>query len=152
MQMQATFTRKRKANHSDAAFAEQFAALGRKAQSVSLALTSGTATKAQLRQEGYPYARQALRDNLRLKQRGSRPRLPINKQTEALQRSLRVTTLKQGSEWVLRVRFGGPHVLVLLPGGLKYMVDRGFWGQLRKEVAPFSRASVRTVTSQAFTG
>ncbi len=97
----------------------------------ALRLTSGAVSSETLAKMGHPYGRRRGGAGRRGKQRGSLARLPINRQSGGLQKSLRVFRRKsaQGVTW--RLQFTSPSAAVLTPGGTAKMVARGFWRALK---------------------
>ena len=98
----------------------------------AIRLTSGDVSSAQLRREGHPFGRSFTGNRRRGRQRGTRARLPINKQSGELQKSLRVFRRISGEGVTFQLQFTSPHAVVLSPGGTSKMVARGFWTALRK--------------------
>jgi hypothetical protein len=95
-------------------------------------LTSGTVSSETLRAMGHPFARKATKGRRKGAQRGSLPRLPINRQTGDLQKSLRVFRRWQGNTVAYQLQFTSPHSVVLTPGGTDRMVARGFWSAMKQ--------------------
>lgn len=148
MQMQATFTRKRKRINLARSLSVQTAQVAQQAKAIAIELTSGSVSTAQLQAMGHPFARR----NRQRKARVSLPKLPINVQSGALQKSLRVFSARTGGETAFRVQFTSPHAVVLTPGGTAQMVSRGFWPEMRKRVGPISRRALGRVTKAALQG
>jgi len=102
-------------------------------------LTSGTTSTAQLREMGHPFSRRRARSRGGIRKAlasAGIAKLPINRQTGRLQRSLRV--MRDGEGW--RIQFVAPHAkFVLAPGGTRKMVARGFWPEMRKRFKPRNR-------------
>lgn len=99
-------------------------------------MTSGRVSTATLRKLGHPFSRAKGRRfkggvKARVASLGV-PKLPINRQTGRLQRSLRMTKVAGGIQ-SYRLEFMTPHAkYVLAQGGTKKMVARGFWTEARK--------------------
>jgi len=99
-------------------------------------LTSGRVSTRTLRKLGHPFSRNKGRAfkggvNARVAAIGI-PKLPINRQTERLQQSLRMTKVAGGIQ-SYRIEFLAPHAkYVLAQGGTKKMVAREFWTAMRK--------------------
>lgn len=89
----------------------------------ALKLTSGSVSTKQLRRMGHPFSRRRPQ---------AFPRLPINKQTGELQRSLRVFRRFDARGLTYQLQFTSPHAIVTRPYGTAVMVARGFWAELRK--------------------
>lgn len=97
---------------------------------------------------GYPYGRESVGGGKRGPQRqslqfvrgkkqpisrGYLPRLPINKQRGTVMRALRVRLTVKASEYEIRVSFQRTKALwVLVPGGTRRMVARGFLRELHR--------------------
>lgn len=96
-------------------------------------LTSGTVTAKQLRREGHPFGRSfsGTQRGGNARGRRRRPRLPINRQTGHLQRS-RYLSGPTGGNKRYRLGHNAPHArFVLRPGGTRFMVDRGYFAEIR---------------------
>lgn len=98
-------------------------------------LTSGRVSTATLRRLGHPFSRRRARGfkggvKGRVASIGV-PKLPINRQTGQLQRSLRMTSVPGGIQ-SYRLEFLAPHAkYVLAQRGTRKMVARGFWTAVR---------------------
>lgn len=89
----------------------------------AIKLTSGSVSTKQLRRMGHPFSRRRPQ---------AFPRLPINRQSGQLQKSLRVFRRFDARGLTYQLQFTSPHAVVLRPGGTAIMVARGFWAELRK--------------------
>lgn len=121
---------------------------GLKAEAIkpAIALTSGTISAAQMAEAGHPFARRSRDRTGRLKRGrtaeiravrraiGRLPRLPINRQSGELQKSLKVTVRSGGGVWRLYLDTNSPHAIVLSPQGTKTMVPRGFVEELQRRM------------------
>lgn len=99
-------------------------------------MTSGRVSTRTLRKLGHPFSRtRAKRFKGGVKARVTSlgiPKLPINRQTGRLQRSLRMTKVSGGIQ-SYRLEFMAPHAkYVLAQRGTRKMVARGFWTEARK--------------------
>lgn len=113
-----------------------------KARERALLLTSGTVSSATLAEMGHPFGRNPAKGRRKGSMRGNLPRLPINRQTGALQKSLRIIPTPSG--W--RLQFTAPHSpFILAPGGTRKMVARGFWSALRSYMAPSLRRELKNL-------
>jgi len=99
-------------------------------------MTSGKVKTTTLRRLGHPFSRSRARKfkggvNARINSIGV-PKLPINRQTGRLQRSLSMKQVPGGIQ-SYRLEFSAAHAkYVLAQGGTKKMVARGFWTEARK--------------------
>jgi hypothetical protein len=90
----------------------------------AIKLTSGTVSTAQLRAMGHPFAR---------RHPGSLARLPINRQSGGLQRSIRIMPRTVAGEEGFQLQFTSPHSkYVLRRMGTRKMVARGFWSEMKR--------------------
>lgn len=116
-------------------------------------LTSGNVSTKQLRRKGHPFARS--RSLVRTTGKGGRrspvPKLPINRQTGRLRRSLTVHKRYDGPRGqVIVLYFAAPHArFVLALGGTRRMVARGFWRELMKRSRMAQLRSRRRFRSKA---
>ena len=127
----------------------QSIAEGLKAEAIkpALELTSGRVTKKQLAEAGHPFARSNRTAAGRLKRGATREvraarkslgriaKLPINKHSGALQRSLHIRVRSGGGTWKLYSYSNHPHAVVLSPDGTPTMVPRGFVEALSKRLS-----------------
>lgn len=100
-------------------------------------MTSGRVSTRTLRKLGHPFSRsKAKRFKGGVKARVASlgvPRMPINRQTGRLQRSLKMTRVPGGIQ-SYRLEFLAPHAkYVLAQQGTRKMVARGFWTEARKK-------------------
>lgn len=120
-----------------------------------IALASGTISSRELARRGHPFGRRRGRISLTLntsgrsaKYRGRAgvvptPLLPINRQTGALVKSLRVIPESGIGLQSYRAQFTAPHAkFVLAKGGTRRMVARGYWPELRKRFQPKNRQMI----------
>ena len=95
-------------------------------------LTGGKVTRRELRRMGHPFAKTGTRG----RQRRRLDRLPINRQTGRLQKSIRQRRLGFGAETRWEIGFdrskAGRSLYVLSRGGTKRMVPRGFEAEIAK--------------------
>lgn len=105
----------------------------------ALELTSGNISTEQLARMGHPFARSSRTPGGRLRRgrsaevrqarrlAGRIARLPVNRQSGALQRSLKMI-VRSGGEgvWRLTLETNHPHAVVLAPAGTTHMIPRGF--------------------------
>ena len=124
---------KKRAQNVKRSLTIEAASLVRGQKEEALKLTSGTVSSKRLAQMGHPFGRVATGNRRKGRMRGSLPRLPINRQSGALQQSLRVFHRAEGGDMVWRLQFMAPHAkFVLAVGGTRKMVARGFYAALRK--------------------
>lgn len=120
---------------------------------VAIQQTSGQISSAELRRRGHPFGRGMGRRNLKRGLRGGvrgvAPKLPINAQTGALRRSWRLFRRTAAHGLVYQLQPTHPHAIVLLPGGTKRMVARGFWTTMRQEFRKRNRLAVQRMRYQA---
>lgn len=109
-------------------------------------LTSGTTAQSTLTAAGHPFRKDRLRGiGQRIAATGrsllsSFPLLPINQQSGALLRGWRIFTRFSSSGPIYRLQnIARNRQFVLMPGGTKHMVDRGFWAELNRRVLPKAR-------------
>ena len=113
----------------------------------AIALTSGSITTKQLRQMDHPFARRNRTPQGRLRpSRSARitaarqsvgriAKLPINRQTGALQKAIKVNVRSTaGTRWRVSLVINHPHAVVLSPQGTRYMIPRGFAEELTRRM------------------
>jgi len=113
----------------------------------AIALTSGSITTKQLAEADHPFARRNRSAAGRLRPGRTReirearrsvgrfPKLPINKQTGALQRAIRIQARQAGEGvWRLYIDVNHPHAAVLSPQGTRHMIPRGFVEELQRRM------------------
>jgi len=102
---------------------------------IAIELTSGTISTEELRRLDHPFSRR--RPNARI------PKLPINKQTGALQDALRIVRQVKGNSVQLFLRVNHPHAIVLNKDGTSRMVPRGFIEAFAKRTRGILQNAVR---------
>jgi hypothetical protein len=112
----------------------------------AIALTSGTISTKQLADMDHPFARRnrtaqgRLRPGRSAEIRAARKsvgrigKLPINRQSGALQKSMQIQIRSSGDVWRLYFYTNHPHAVVLSPKGTKHMVPRGFLEELTRRM------------------
>lgn len=112
-------------------------------------LVSGTVSSRELARLGHPFARRSRTAGGRGRARGSLARLPINVQSGQLRESLRVFRRARAGGTAFQLQFTSPHAIVLLPGGTRQMVARGFWTALNAFARPRLLARHKAAKRQA---
>jgi hypothetical protein len=113
----------------------------------AMQLTSGAITTKQLAEADHPFARRNRSASGRLRRGSTReirearravgrfPKLPINRQTGALQRAIRIQSRQAGEGvWRLYIDVNHPHAAVLSPQGTRHMIPRGFVEELQRRM------------------
>lgn len=112
----------------------------------AIALASGNISTKQLTDAGHPFARRNRLSSGRLRRGRTREirqarknigriaKLPINRQTGALQRSMEIRVKSTKDSWKLFFYTDHPHAVVLTPQGTRYMIARGFVEELTKRM------------------
>jgi hypothetical protein len=116
--------------------------LVRQMREEALLLTSGRTSTAMLRAARHPFRRKK-RHLIKMHYQ----KLPINRQTGRLQKSLRVFRRDSQGRQVIRLQFTAPHSAhVLADGGTRSMIARGFRSVLRarylREVETMSKQTL----------
>lgn len=140
-------------NNLARAVSDGMAKLASQANTKALGLTSGSVSTAQLIRMGHPFGRRAVRPGRggRGRIRGNLPRLPINKQTGDLQKSLILPIFQTARGFEYRLQFTKDYAsFVLAPGGSRTTVARGFFPELFRMTQSDLRATVRYVVANAF--
>lgn len=119
--------------------ARRFAQVRRSMTVMHADMVQDMAKEAETLTSGHPFSRRRARSRGGIRKAlasAGIAKLPINRQTGRLQRSLRV--MRDGEGW--RIQFVAPHAkFVLAPGGTRKMVARGFWPEMRKRFKPRNR-------------
>ena len=105
-------------------------------------LTGGGVKTRTLRKLGHPFGR---RGGGKGRRRGRLPLLPINEQSGALRRRIRLVRATGGTQ-ALKITTGrGRSNWVLAPAGTRKMVARGFFRQIKKRFKPRNLALLRHI-------
>ena len=151
--IRARVKRTRRPVHIEAAVARGIRWAADRGLEIETKLVSGTVSSAELRQDGHPYGRAPASPNARGRQigpqRSSLPVLPINMDSRQLVESAFIHP-EGDARWSLG--FDSAHAIVLIPGGTKNMVARGFWAELVRQMKPVIRSKVRQAIREEFAG